>query len=328
MTVEPDQVGSQENRATVIIGEHVVPGFDQAHEDWQRGMNDQAATFAGFLRAEVSPPTATDSDWAVIYQFDSVPHLQSWLNSDIRQELLNEGAEFHDRPATQQVLVDPEAATELVTVVVSHVVDVSQVGDFESWQTRMTAAEQKFEGYRGGELFRPVPGLQDEWTAIYRFDSEANLQNWIDSDERLALLAEGDQFQQFELQTIQNSFGSWFRLGRGGDSDSGPDNFKTSIAVWVGLYPTVMFLTLVISELVPDAKLWQTLLVGNLLSSFLMTYVMMPWYVNRLLGTWLTSDADSPQPATNVKGLALSGALVLVWTVIFWLATTQVWHLP
>lgn len=60
----------------------------------------------------------------------------------------------------------------------------------------------------------------------------------------------------------------------------------------------------------------------------IMTYVTMPFYVNRILRSWLTSPGDVPQPATNLKGLAVSGALVVVSAVIFWLVTTQIWHLP
>jgi len=314
--------------ATVVIGEHVRPGCEQAHDAWQHKLNEAAATFPGFIGAEVSPPSHAEADWTVVYRFDSVKHLQSWLNSGVRQELLNQGADLHDRSATQQVMVGVASPEELVTVVVSHKVSDELVDEFLSWQEEMTEAERGFEGFRGSELFRPVPGVQDEWTAVYRFDSGTHLEQWLDSDERKHLLEQAKHFQDFRLRTIQNSFGNWFDFGDRTEGEKGPSGFKTSIAVWVGLYPTVMFLTLAISELFPDAKLWQMLLVGNLASSFIMTYVTMPWGVNRILRPWLTSGDDAPQPETNLKGLALSGAIVLVCAVIFWATTTQIWHLP
>lgn len=314
--------------ATVVIGEHVALGREAAHTEWQRKLNEKASTFPGFIGAEVTPASDAADDWTVVYRFDSVPHLQYWLNSGARQDLLNEGADLHDRPATQQVMVGADTAEELVTVVVSHKVSDELVPEFMAWQERMTDTERGFDGFRGAELFRPVPGVQDEWTAVYRFDSGANLERWLDSEERKQLLAEAEHFQDFRLRTIQNSFGNWFDLGGSADGEQGPSSFKTSIAVWVGLYPTVMLLSLAIAELFPHAKLWQTLLVGNLASSLIMTYVTMPFYVNRILRSWLTSGDDAPQPETNLRGLAVSGALVVASAVIFWLATAQIWNLP
>ena len=149
------------------------------------------------------------------------------------------------------------------------------------------------------------------------------------SDERRKLLDEAEQFQDFRLRKIQNSFGSWFDFATtDGEEAEGPNDFKTSIAVWAGLYPTVMLLTLGIAELFPDAKLWQALLVGNLLSSLVMTYFTMPRYVNPVLRFWLTAGRDAPQPATNLKAAALVGVMIGGLVVIFWLTTTVIWTLP
>jgi hypothetical protein len=55
-----------------------------------------------------------------------------------------------------------------------------------------------------------VEGVQDEWTAMYRYDNVADLEVWLTSDERKRLLEEGNKFQDFKLRTVDNSFGSWF----------------------------------------------------------------------------------------------------------------------
>ena len=59
-------------------------------------------------------------------------------------------------------------------------------------------------------LFRPVEGVQDEWTMLYRYDTAADLDRWLTSNERQQLLDEGKKFSDFRLRTIDNSFGSWF----------------------------------------------------------------------------------------------------------------------
>lgn len=318
--------GPNQGMATVIIGEHVAPGCEERHRAWQTRVNEAASGFTGFLAAEVRSPTEDDGDWTVLYRFDSVPHLQSWLNSSARQELLNEGAELHDRPATQQVIVGGGQPEELVTVVVTHRVPDGRVDEFLGWQARMTEAERAFVGFKGAELFRPVPGVQDEWTAVYRFDEGQHLQAWLDSPERRALLEDSPEFGDFQLKAIHSSFGNWFELSDREGRRAGPTDFTTSIAVYVGLYPTVMLLTLGLSKLFPGLAMWQSLLIGNLVSSFVMTYLTMPWYVNRLLRPWLT--AEDPPAATTAKWLAVSAGTVLAWALVFWLVTARVWTLP
>ena len=77
-------------------------------------------------------------------------------------------------------------------------------------------AESKFAGFRGTELFRPVQGVQEEWTALYRYDNADDLDAWLMSDERRELLAEGEKFSDFQSRTIDNSFGSWFAFDEHG----------------------------------------------------------------------------------------------------------------
>lgn len=310
--------------ATVVIGEHVKPGCEERHRVWQSKLNDVAGTFPGFVAAEVKPPKEPGEDWTTLYSFDTVSNLRGWLNSRARQDLLDEGDPLHDRPSTQQVLVDSQSSNELVTVVVSHRVPADKEDAFLEWQEEMTRSERCFEGFEGAELFRPIPGVQEEWTAFYRFDTDEHLRTWMESDERRELLAKSPEFSDFRLKTIQSSFGSWFETDKN-DEQRGPSHFTTSVAVYVGLYPTVMLLTLVLTQAFPSLKMWQSLLIGNLVSSFVMTYVTMPLYVNKLLRPWLTADKWAPQPATTLKWLAISTGTILVWAVVFWLLTTRIW---
>ena len=53
-------------------------------------------------------------------------------------------------------------------------------------------------------------------------------------------------FEDFKLRTVRSSFGSWFASDRHGQ-DSGPSDLKSALVIWVGLYPTVMILSLIIT---------------------------------------------------------------------------------
>ena len=90
------------------------------------------------------------------------------------------------------------------------------VDEFLAWQDRLRLAESKFQGFRGTELFRPVEGIQEEWTALYRYKTAEDLNRWLISDERKALLAEGEKFADYHLRTIDNSFGNWFAFDEHG----------------------------------------------------------------------------------------------------------------
>jgi uncharacterized protein len=313
--------------ATVIIGQRVRPECEEDFVTWQHEMNDAATHYPGFLGAEVTAPTAVQPDWVVVYRFDSVANVAAWINSATRQDRLIVGRQYLDGPPTQQVVGGSAKPTDqLVTVVVTHRVKPDQVDEFLAWQDRLRLAESQFDGYRGSELFRPIAGVQDEWTAMYRYDNAAALDTWLTSDERKVLLDEGKKFHDFELRTVDNSFGNWFAFDEKGSVAPPPSDTKSSIAVWVGLYPTVVVLTLALSPL--KMPLWLGMLIGNLLSSFAMSFLSMPYYVNPLLKHWLRPPLDVPEWKTNWRGIGIVVALMAFWTVAIYLVTKVFWHLP
>ncbi len=145
--------------------------------------------------------------------------------------------QYFDGPGTQQVVGGgARQADPLVTVVVTHRVKPEDVDEFLAWQERLRLAESAFQGFRGTELFRPVEGIQEEWTALYRYKTAEDLDRWLISEERKELLAEGEKFADYHSRTIDNSFGSWFAFDEHGAEAPPPSDIKTSVAVWVGVY--------------------------------------------------------------------------------------------
>jgi hypothetical protein len=325
-TVSTEQA-VQGGPATVVIGQRVKAGSDEEYRRWQHGLTAAAATFPGYLGTEETPPADRSGDATVVFRFDTVEHLRRWLESPLRGQLVEQGASLFDELPTQQVLVGDGDGSRPATVVVSHAVAPRDEAAFLAWQHRMTVAESRCAGFRGSELFRPVPGVQDEWTAVYRFASTDRLEQWLSSDARRDLLAEGERFRDFRLRTITNAFGSWFPSSdRGGQSD-GPPSWKTALSVLVGLYPTVVLLTLAVGALWKGAPLWASLLVGNVASVALLTWVVMP-VVTWALGSWLAPRPDAAQPRTDLVGVLASVAFLAAAAAVFWLVTVQLWTLP
>ncbi len=309
--------------ATVILGQRAKAARGDEYQRWQDDVNNSAARFPGFLGTRVTPPVDEQNEWTVVYRFDSVPHLYEWLNSTIRQELLERGTDLFDGPVSQQVMVG-DSDEALVTVVVSHPVSPEYEQEFLDWQQRITDATKRFPGHRGSELFRPVPGVQKDWTVVYRFASAKELDRWLESDERKELLRQADHFRDFHLRKFDSSFGSWFSFA-GGAAAAAPPDWKTALSILVGLYPTVVVLTLIISRFW-DTDLWKSLLLGNFLSVVLLTWVVMP-VVTRALRFWLSPAPGAEQPRTDVIGVVVSLAFLFV-AVFFWLVTVVVWALP
>ncbi len=303
----------------LIIGRRIHEGRRDDYLAWEHKITSAAARFPGYRSAEVKPPAGIQPDWVIVYKFDSALHLRNWLDSAVRQNLLDEAVDLFDGPATQQVISQGSEITDpLVTAVVTNRIAKDQVDAFLAWRQKMAKAESAFPGFRGSEVFRPIAGVQEEWTTVYRFDTAEHLDAWLTSPQRHALLDEA-QFGDYQLRKIDQSFGNWFAFD--GPNAQPPSDFKTSIAVWLGLYPTVVLLTLLTTPL--HLPFWLAMLVGNLLSSFVMSFVTMPYYANPILRWWLTSP-PSPRPSrTDIKGIALVLGINGLWAIIFFLLTVK-----
>jgi len=78
------------------------------------------------------------------------------------------------------------------TIVVSRRVATGRERDFERWNARIRAAAERWPGHLGSEAQPPGESHPGEWMIVYRFATPDQLDAWMDSDERRALLDEGD----------------------------------------------------------------------------------------------------------------------------------------
>lgn len=80
---------------SVVIATTLAPGQEAAFQSWQRRVAAVESTFAGFQGYKLEPPVAgVQDDWVTVLRFDSDEHLDAWLNSDARKQLLQEGEAF------------------------------------------------------------------------------------------------------------------------------------------------------------------------------------------------------------------------------------------
>jgi hypothetical protein len=94
---------------------------------------------------------------------------------------------------------------------------------------------------------------------VLHFDTAAALRGWLDSPERAGWVARlRDEVGEFRLRTLPGGFGPWFA--------DPPAPWKVALTVLLGLYPTVMLLTLFVGPHTSRLGLALSMLVGNALS--------------------------------------------------------------
>jgi uncharacterized protein len=305
--------------ATVVTSQRVRTGHVDAYKRWQAKTNEVASTFEGFEGEELYPPASgQENEWVEVFRFSHVHQLTAWLDSDARQRLLDEAGPLFEGPPAQEVLTGgTPAAQEAVTTVVSHEVPPGRERDFEHWQDKVLKAQERFPGFMGSELFKPVHGVQDRWVVAFRFDTRAHLEEWLASDARRKLLDEGrDYFTTYDVRKIGSSFGGWFRFGEGAQQEV-PPNWKQAMLVLLALYPTVIVLNLTLGRGLTHLGVaaYLGLFISNICSVAILTWVLMP-LVNRGLAFWLLPERAG-SPRVHLAGVALVVACYVVLLIVF-----------
>src|SRR5262249_59486496 len=82
---------------------------------------------------------------------------------------------------------------------------------YRAGERKIAAAQSKAPGLQGYRFEPPVPGVQDDYVAILRFDTQANLQAWLDSPARKVLIEEAEPLTEEFHARVGTGFEQWFR---------------------------------------------------------------------------------------------------------------------
>lgn len=187
---------------------------------------------------------------------------------------------------------------------------------FMEWQSSVTGAAEGFTGYRGTEVYPPGDSQRDQWVVLIHFDDEKSLQGWLDSSVRAQWVRKlKAQVGDFELKALPGGFGSWFSGLTQGSEQTPPPSWKMALTVLLGLYPTVMVLTLFPGPYMQPLGLALAMLIGNALSVSILQWAVMP-ALNSLLAPWLKANAEK-QKALSVGGFFLILVLLAGLALLF-----------
>lgn len=269
---------------TVIVARRVKVGMESEFRLWNERLRIAAEQFQGHLGSEAQAPgEAHPGEWVNIYRFDSPKTLETWLCSDERAELMREGTRFVDGATREQHIAQRDLRSDVVTAVMSVRIAPGDVEEYRRAHVVITQVMGRFPGFVRSELVEPEAGVQDDHVIVFSFDSRADLDNWLESDERQQVLQRIEPLIQGERTlNVVGGFGGWFAV----QEEHAPVRWKQAIAVLIALYPTTLTIGFIQRALVPDAPFVPALFVSNVLGVAALTWLLMP-VVTRVLDPWL-----------------------------------------
>ena len=202
------------------------------------------------------------------------------------------------------------------SAVVVQRVPVDEMDWFMEWQRRITVEAEEFEGYQGSDLYPPSDSLHNEWVVVIHFEDQKSLQQWIGSEVRTVLVQKlSKRLGNFNLRVLPRGFGSWFADLALDTDQAAPPSWKMALIVLLGLYPTVMLLTMFAGPYTHGYGLATAMLIGNILSVAILQWLVLP-ALNKMLAPWIKANS-SDQRVLSVGGffliLACLGGLALLF---------------
>jgi antibiotic biosynthesis monooxygenase (ABM) superfamily enzyme len=288
---------------------------------WQEETSQLIAKVPGFLEQKVMPPSPPlQVDWVILQRFVDAQSASGWLNSpDRQQRIVGVAPLLVGRDDVHIVSDDAGARPSPVAAVISTRVKAGKEADYRLWERKIAAAQARAAGFQGYRFEPPVPGVQEDFVAILRFDTEANLQTWLDSPERKKLVDEAASLtEEFHSRVVRNGFEHWFA-----DSAAavwpGPAAWKMNMLVLLMLYPIVFLFGTYVGTPLLSNKLGLSfpvaLFLGNIVSVSL-TGVLIPWAAGHL-GWWLQPPSAVAMRNSLAGGVALL-ACYATMVLVFW----------
>jgi uncharacterized protein len=209
-----------------------------------------------------------------------------------------------------------EVRASRASAVVVQRVPAALADRFMEWQRGVTGAAEVFAGYQDTDVYPPGDGEQNEWVVVIHFDDEKSLQGWLDSSVRAQWVEKlRAQVGEFELKALPGGFGPWFAGQTEGKDRTPPPAWKMALTVLLGLYPTVMVLTLFPGPYLQPMGLALAMLISNALSVSILQWAVMP-ALNPVLAPWLNANSEK-QRGFSVGGLFLIVVLLAGLALLF-----------
>jgi hypothetical protein len=305
--------------STLLVCARIRPGSESAFAQWQVRWQTAVLGAKGALSVEFWPPAPPDQFEAVaIARFTSVDTLRTWRRGDRHRALIDEVAPLVEGGMVMQLV--GQAAVDYsvkhgVTMVMVTDIKPGKEAAYRAWADRIQKLQATFPGYVGS-FVQPPQQNETGWTTVLRFDSKANLEGWIKSDVRAAMVKESEPLVQgFHAQRVDTSFPGWIP----NDPVTGkpPNRWKAAALILLTLFPVVMLELKFLNPHLRELNSAVGTFIGNAISVGLTTWPLMPlaiWGFH----AWLF-------PENQPRWLVQTMPIVLVLCYLIEIAV--LWHL-
>ncbi len=182
-------------------------------------------------------------------------------------------------------------ADQTTALVIEHTVKRGNEERYKQWLSEIFEASKNFPGYLGREVF-PPSGENKPYIIIVRFETNRDLQQWLDSPERKAFIEKmEDALEVGDKTSIKAGIDVWFTPN---DAPNKPPAYKQFLLTAAAIYPLSLFIPRLLSPLFKTAPVFENSFVRGLVVTIvlvgLMTYIVMP-YLTLWLHDWLFRQA-------------------------------------
>jgi antibiotic biosynthesis monooxygenase (ABM) superfamily enzyme len=305
--------------STLLLSARVLPGREAAFAQWQ--VQWQSALLAAEARAvEFWPPAPPDQLETVgLARFPSMDTLRRWRRGEQNRALIDAVAPLVQGGLVMQLVgqaaVDYSVAHGVTMVMVTEIKPGSETA-YKAWADRIQKLQATFPGYLGS-FVQPPQNRERGWTTVLRFDSASNLDRWLASPERAAMVKESENLvAHFHAQRVDTSFPGW--VPNDPKTGAPPNMWKTACLVLLTLFPVVMLELRFLNPHLKDLNPAVGTFIGNIVSVGLTTWPLMPLaiYVFR---DWLFPEGKAPWLAWALPiGLVLCylAEIALLWHLL------------
>lgn len=298
----------------IALGIRTRPEQKNAFSTWQAQLNGLIAGAPGFISLEILSSDHPDT-WNIVQRFNNPDNALSWKNSETYLQLIKDLKPLALEKGIQEL---PEKDLQFhggITEVFVTEISAEKEKAYREWSAKVHELEAKFPGFRGVYFQSPHQNQGKNWITLLQFDTPENLDYWLASEERKAILKESEPLiTSLESHRVISPYAGWFSsISQQGKP---PAVWKQTMIILLVLFPIVVFELKYLSPLLVNLNYAFGTFISNAISVTLISFPMMPiaiWF----LGWWLV-PTDPKRIQKTLIGTAIVLLLYLIEILLFW----------
>lgn len=303
------------NASSLVTMVRVPSGKKERFAEWQADFHTKISSFPGFVSLEIISPNSSDGVWKFIQRFSADHPCDIWHQSNVRKDLIGQlkaiSLDHEVEDCKQPMDIQENGVTEIIITQVPQEMEAS----YRDWIAKIHQIEARFPGFRGVYVQAPNQGQGRNWITLLHFDTEHNLEKWLDSSERAELMKESKALiSSMERHRMTSSYSGWFAsLGKEGGI---PPVWKQTMIVLLVLFPIVMLQIKYLEPLRGYLNESLRMFFANALSVSMIAWIAMPlavWF----LGWWLVPKTNRSWRSSLIGTLTVI-ALYILEIFLFW----------